>query len=500
MTPQQIEQFRIKAKTELGFNDAQVDGYLRSKGISPVSIKTTAPKQDFKISDVGKGFIKGAQDTVANLGTLGQKGLDAIAKPITEKVTGKPYEPTMTLKDAVGDKFKPTNTAQKVGFGAEKIGEFFVPGGAGLKATKGASLLTRAGTEALGTGLVTTAQGSNLKDTATMAGIAGAIPIVGKLASIAATPVKKVLAEKISPALLNKYILRPVARDFHFGKDPGLGVAKEGLKANTREGLLKEITTRKKLLGSQIDSTLQAPAVTTKKIDIKSALAGLDKKIARAAEEGEEVLYSRLSKIREGITGKFKIVDGKAVKFADRPLQLTPLEAAQLKRKIGSSSKWTGQAFDQEVNQARVEVYRALNEMIDKAAPGSRALNARYANMLTAEKALENTINVAKRQYPFGLINAGIGATAAGGSFLTGDSAPEAIAKGLVIATGAKALQSTAVQSRLAAKLSQMGPEQRSLIAKAIPLLKNVLLGISQTETEEPDMQSDQQQSELLNP
>lgn len=491
MTPQQIEQFRIKAKQELGFTDAQVDGYLRAKGITPVSVNRTQPKSDFKVSDVGKGFLKGAQSTVSNVGSFGQKALEGI--------TGVKSQ-TPTLNQTIGDKLKPTNTAQSIGFGAEKIGEFFVPGGVGLKATKGASLAARAGTEALGTGLVASAQGSKPKDIATIAGISAAIPIVGTLASIITTPAKKILAERISPALLNKYILRPVAKDFHFGKDPGLGVAKEGLKANTREGLLKEISTRKKLLGSQIDTTLQDASIATKKIDVGSALKGLDKKIAKAAEEGEEALYSRLSKIREGITGKFKIIDGKAVKIADRPLQLTPLEAAQLKRRIGGSSKWTGQAFDQEVNQARVEVYRALNEMIDKVAPGSKALNARYANMLTAEKALENTINVAQRQYPFGLINAGIGATGAGASFLTGDSAPEAIAKGLVIATGAKALQSTAVQSRLAAKLAQMGPEQRSLIAQAIPLLRNILLGISQTETEEPDTQSDPLESELLNP
>lgn len=486
MTPDQIEQFRQRAKTELGFSDAQVDSYLRAKGVS-IAAPKPIKKDSGNLMDVGKGFLKGAQDTVANLGSLGQKALDTISKPVVEKVTGKPYQATPTLNETIGDKLKPTNTAQKIGFGAEKVAEFFAPGAAGIKAVKGANIATRVGAEALGTAMVSTAQGAKPKEIATMSGIAGAIPIIGNITKIAATPLKKVLSEKVSPAMLNKYILRPAAKDFHFGKDPGLGVAKEGLKANTREGLLKEITTRKQQIGTQIDSLLQKPEFTTKKIDIRSALSGLDKKIAKAAEEGEEALYSRLSKIREGITGKFKIIDGKAVKISDRPMKLSPLEAAQLKRRIGSASKWTGQAFDAEVNQARVEVYRALNEMIDKAVPGTKALNSRYANMLTAEKALDNTINVAKKQYPFGLINAGIGTAAAGTSFATGDSAPEAIVKGLLFATGAKTLQSTAVQSRVAAKLAAYSPEERTIIAKAIPLLRNILFGITQSETEEPE-------------
>lgn len=485
MTPQQIEQFRIKAKQELGFSDAQVDGYLRAKGITPVSVNRTQPKPDFKVSDVGKGFLKGAQSTISNVGSFGQKALEGI--------TGVKSQ-TPTLNQTIGDKLKPTNTAQSIGFGAEKIGEFFVPGGVGLKATKGASLAARAGTEALGTGLVASAQGGKPKDIATIAGISATIPIVGKLASIVTTPAKKILAERISPALLNKYILRPTAKEFHFGKDPGLGVAKEGLTANTREGLLTQITAKKKEIGNQIDEVLKKPEFAVKKIEVKSALAGLDKKIAKAAEEGEEVLYNRLTKIREGITGKFQMIEGKAVKVADRATQLTPLEAAQLKRKIGSASKWTGQAFDQEVNQARVEVYRALNEMIDKAVPGSKALNSRYANMLTAERALDNTINVAKRQSPIGLIDSGISSAVGLGSLASGAGSIGAIVNGLVTATGLKVLKSTAVQTRLASRLAKMTPEQQSSLVKAMPLFRNLLLGISQSETEESDQPQDQEE------
>lgn len=418
-------------------------------------------------SEYGKGVLKGAGSTVSNLATLGQKGLEGI--------TGKKIIPT--TNEVFGEKLKPTNTAQKVGFGVEQAAEFFVPGMAGVKTAKGAGVLARAGTSALESGLVTAAQGGNVKQAATNAAIGGGIPLIGKAVDIATKPVKKLLSEKIAPALLNKYILRPVAKDFHFGKDPGLGVAKEGLKANTREGLLKQITAKKKQIGDEIDKILTAPEIAKKKIDITPAIATIDESIQKAAESGEEVLYSRLVKIREGITSKFKIIDGKAVKVADREVVLAPKQVAQLKREIGKLSKWTGQAFDAEANQARVKIYRALNDLVDASAPGSKVLNARYANLLTAEKSLDNTINVAKRQSPVGLVNAGLGTAYAGYSALSGDSTPEAIAKGLLFTTAVKTSQSTAMVSRLSKQLAKFSPEERTVIAKSVPLLRNLIFG-----------------------
>lgn len=507
MTPEQIQQFRERAKTQLGFSDAQVDSYLRSKGVSVAKAAPTnrnfegvsdSVKESYKLAltgglmpnDISKGVLKGIGSTLSNLEGLGKKALGTISSPIVKGITGKPYQPSPTIKETFGDKLKPNNLSEKIGFTGEQVGEYFLPGAAGIKATKGMGLAAKVGAEALGTGIVSTAQGNDLKNVATMSGIAGAIPIVGKLSSIAATPVKKFLSEKISSALLNKYILRPVAKDFHFGKDPGLGVAKEGLTANTREGLLKEIQKRIKLIGNQVDDVLRNADPATK-ISVNSALKGLDKKIAKAAGEGEEVLYNRLVKFREGLTSKFKIIEGKAVKVGDRPLQLTALEANQLKRSIGKSFKWTGQAFDAEVNQAKVEVYRALNEMIDKSVPGTRALNQRWANLLTAEKALENTINVAKRQMPIGLIDSGISSAVGLGSLATGTGTVGALINGLITATGLKAFKSTAVQSRLAARLVQMTPEQQTTISKAVPLLRNLLFGIISSDGGE----SDQQQS-----
>lgn len=519
MTQDQIKLFRMRA-IQAGYNEEQISSYLssgdsledrkQSSGTStgastgssvtkPFDSQTPQPKRGIlsNVTDVAKGVVKGVGSTLANASSLGQRALDQIDKPVqsvVSKVTGKSVpKPAPTASQLIGDRLKPTNNAQKVGFAAEQIGEFFVPGVIGSKIAKGVSMAGKAGLgtrvagEALTTAGVTAGQGGSVKDVSLNAGLAAAFPLVGRAVDIAAKPARKFLSERIAPAMLDKYVIKPAARDFHFGKDPSLGVAREGLVANTREGLLTQITGKKKVIGQEIDNLLKSPGVASKRIDVSPALKQIDDDIAKAAESGEELLYSRLVKIREGITGKFNMVEGKAVKIADRNLTMSPLEAASLKRTIGSQSKWTGQAFDAEANQARVKVYRTINTLIDNVAPGSKSLNARYANMLTAEKALDHTINVVKRQHPFGLINTGIGATAAGASFLGGDSTPEALAKGFAFATGAKALQSTAVQSRLAKQLAKFTPKERSVIAKAIPYFKNTILSLTPRSREQQE-------------
>lgn len=442
----------------------------------PAKIKESFFK---KLGDFGVGLAKG----VGSTGSMGAKILGKITDPITKTDSQNiDYKPLTT----------PTNNAQKAGFITEQIGEFFIPGAAATKVGKVAKVLPKVSKlgatvlkEAASTGGVTLAQTGDIKTAVANAGISSAIPLVGRAKDILTRPVKKVLSERISPALLNKYVLKPGANAFQFGKDPGLGVAKEGLKANTREGLLTEIKLKKDEIGKQIDKVLTG--AQGKKISLTPALKELDNQIMKASENGEELLYKRLTGIRDGLTSKFKIIEGKAVKVGDKPTEVSPYQAALIKREIGSAAKWTGQAFDNEANQARVKVYRIINDLIENAAPGSRPLNARYANMLTAEKALDHTIDVVKKQYPIGLINSGVGVATGTSALISGDSGPEAIAKGLATSLGLKGIQSTAIQTRLASSLSKLSNEERSALSKVVPILRNIIFGVNSS-----DQQNDQ--------
>lgn len=76
----------------------------------------------------------------------------------------------------------PPTTAGRAGKFTEQAAEFAIPDVAGIKAAKGASLLTRAGLEALKAGGVAALQtGAKPRETATAAGLGAALPVAGAL-------------------------------------------------------------------------------------------------------------------------------------------------------------------------------------------------------------------------------------------------------------------------------------------------------------------------------
>lgn len=98
--------------------------------------------------EAGKGFLKGAGETVAGLGNVVEKGLAEATRavgitPLTDIAGGK----TAGEEIMESGVFEPTNTAQEVGKGIESVAEFLVPGmGAakGIRVASSASKLAKA--------------------------------------------------------------------------------------------------------------------------------------------------------------------------------------------------------------------------------------------------------------------------------------------------------------------------------------------------------------------
>lgn len=88
-------------------------------------------KADTAVTDVGKGAVKGAGSTLFNIGKLEQRGVNKVKELFGGEAT--PLKETPEI-------LKPKNTAESIGYGAEQIGEFFIPGGAALKAGKAADV------------------------------------------------------------------------------------------------------------------------------------------------------------------------------------------------------------------------------------------------------------------------------------------------------------------------------------------------------------------------
>jgi hypothetical protein len=91
------------------------------------------------LAGVGVGAAKGAGSTASSLGKIGLSLLDNTVGRVGNAISGKGFtkpQNNIAAEEAIAQAVTPQSTAEKIGFGAEQIGEFFIPGGAVAKAGK----------------------------------------------------------------------------------------------------------------------------------------------------------------------------------------------------------------------------------------------------------------------------------------------------------------------------------------------------------------------------
>jgi hypothetical protein len=204
---------------------------------------------------------------------------------------------------------------------------------------------------------------------------------VGSAAWEAAAPARQALAEKVAGPVVRQ-TPTATASNLKFGRNPAEAITREpGLSGLTVDSLHEGVTQRMHELGQVIDSTLDTPENQAKTISIEPI-------IDRAAKDAKA---SPIAKLNPGLSDRIDgLVDNMKSQFGS--LDKNPLEAAQFKRDIGSATKWTGQAFDNEANQFLVDVYRGVKDEVNKAVPETKGYNERYADLLGAQKALQRRI------------------------------------------------------------------------------------------------------------
>lgn len=425
------------------------------------------------VGRLAMGDVKGAQEAQTKERSFGVFGT---ARPVgIEQETGKMLSTGQGIKDILGTGAEAASWLAPVGAVKGAVGA--AKGVSGLLPRIGAAARAGAPFGALG-GAMQSGGAEVAKPSATLGsvlgetakggvggGIAGAaIPgagvvgreglrVAGKViqpATRAATQfASKTLGE--APARLLNSVIKPLEKEFRFGRDPGRTVVEERLVANTDDELAKAITVRKREVGDEIEKALTTPQASVKKIDLRPAINTIDSEIEKAIRNGEQALVSRLRNIKDGLEFEFVERGGQLVKSTPKNLIVSPKDAQLVKRSIGEASKWTGQAFDNEANQARVRIYSSINDQINKAVPEVEKLNDRYGGLLSAEKSIERTMNVGRRQQLGSvgdIVTGGIGVGAFGPA-------------GLLAIAGRRFMESTAFKTRLAQFLSKLGqPEE----------------------------------------
>lgn len=449
------------------------------------------------LADIGVGAAKGALSSLTGAAQLGVKGLEMTG--LVPQGTSQNETAQLLKQSSVA-----SNEKQQLGKNVEQIAEFFIPASfAGkyklaIKASHMPASLKALSLIGIGAaeGAVPTAiQGGTGKQVKTAAIISGAIPAAGlAVESNFGQRITKYLSEKIPSRFMNS-LIKPREKDFNFGKNPGLSISKEGITANTRGSLLGKIAQKKQEIGQQIENALAKES--GKSLDLAPVIS---KEITLAKQSalksGDKALYNRLQDIEEGLTKEFAeqaTETGMTIApTGAKNLVVSPLEAQKIKIQVGKDTRWTGQLFDNDVNKVRVKIYKAIDQVLDGAVQGIDDLNQRYGNILTAEKALERTDKNIQRLVTIGLRSGIVGSAVAGSSIASGKSGFESAVTGAATTLGIQGLQSTAVVSRLSKFLVGLSQAEQSALIKAIPALKNIILGSVTKGEASADNNSDQ--------
>lgn len=427
---------RIQEKKRLGEDTSRLERALAS----------SLGKEQVNIQDIAPATQKTNLQALADVGGI---GLDVLTAGTLKPASGA----VKTLKTVKAS--RDLSTAEKLIQIAKTTGGASLAGGAigyGYDVT-GKLQAGETGTEALTPGLGTA--------------IGATVPVLGGTLK-AITTVSKAQAPKIINSLI-----KPLAKDFSYGKNPGRAVAEEGIVGNSLDDLAKNISVSRSTIGEQLSST--ADKLEGKStVDISNSLNSIDEAITKANKtpKTNASLIQRLQDVKDDLLGA---IDTKDTSFSN---------ALNAKRIIGDVTKWTGNVSDDKaVNMALKRAYGNIKESLNTAAMKAdptlgkefEKLNEKYADLTSAEIATKyrDIISQRKNLISMPIKAGGVAGVIAG--IASGGTAIPIILASVGVGLLDKALESTAVKSRIAAWLAKESPEVVAEVIQKNPGIGSIL-------------------------
>lgn len=309
----------------------------------------------------------------------------------------------------------------------------------------------------------------------------GALPVVigGVRAGVAIT-------KDTAPRFINS-LIKPKTADFSYGKDPGRTVSELGITGNSLPDFEKNIHTAKQDIGEQIGSIYSSSQNANIKIDAADQLTKIDDAIKTAAKggKGNQGVVTTLQNIKDALLYEHQVnPDGVIEKIGTQPRDLSalnPQEAFDLKKVVAEQTKFTGNPSDDKtVNSILKSIYGGIKEKLNDSVgvnnPEIIDLNQKFADLTSAELATRNRDLIVKRSDIISMpIKVGIVSSLLATAFTTGGVSIPVLLAGAGAASLDKALQSTAVKTRLAAWLGKQSPSTIAKILEKNPEIRTTL-------------------------
>lgn len=483
---------------------------------------------------VGSGLVKSVQSTGQALGEMGTKVLNPINKGI-DKLMGQESNPLPNQEFQKGTEandfrhamLQPTNGREKFGKLIGDVIPFILTDGesAAMEAAiaeKGAgavpkiteilSQIPRIGEKApelaqkivdigargaalAGQGsTIEAAQTGDLKKAAGAGALNAVIPGAESGFSAAASGLKTA-GQKIAPELINSMV-KPLLKDFSYGKNPGRAIAEMGITGNSLDELATKIGEARQNIGSKLSDVYKKASDFVKPngekitVDLTDDINKIDAAIKEAAGGGKnnQEVVNRLQNIKDGLLHEHAVdAEGNIIRTSTEPKDvsaLSPEQGFDFKKKIGDMTKFTGNASDDKtVNSTLKGIYggikQKLNTAVKEVEPGIEKLNEQYADLTSGEIAAKYRDKIEARQNLVkvgttvsGLASGLIAAVASGGAAIP------IILSGAAGAGLEKALATPRVLTRVAKWLAEASPEEKAKLFKAVPALRGAITKI----------------------
>lgn len=277
--------------------------------------------------------------------------------------------------------------------------------------------------------------------------------------------------EKTPGAIVNS-LIKPLLKDFSYGKNPGKVVANEGIVAGSLDELAQKIGEAKNKYGRRISGWLDQ--LSFKRGSIVGVTAPLDDAIAQAQKSPRTnaSLIERLQAAKDDLLGIVRNDAGKIISQKDLT-KLSPREIFDFKSQVGDITKFTENASDDAlVNKALKKTYGQVKEALNKMVPRLAEENEKYANLLSAEIATKYRDKIASRQNMLSFSRKMLGGGAAIAGLATGN--PKIIAAGIVELAAEGLLSHPAVKTKVAAALAKIPAAEYAKMLEQNPALKKI--------------------------
>jgi hypothetical protein len=226
----------------------------------------------------------------------------------------------------------------------------------------------------------------------TLGGAIAESPVGQAVSKVANADIKPPDMSKMAGKIVNS-LIKPSHANFMFGSNPGMGIAKEGIVANSMEDLLTKVSDKADYIQNAISTIRATPENVAKTVDLQDSLVPLKKVYIelRKAPKTHSAEIQQVTNAIEDLSG------------AD-PTKLNGLsvsDAYNIKGIVSKMQSWKSEsAGGKMINSALKQVYRNVDTKIDKAIPELEELNVRMANMISAKQAIEHRVELLQKQEP----------------------------------------------------------------------------------------------------